>query len=339
MMTAVEEFLVVMRNALSGENVLIWSVALASAIAVLMLVPLFDSGRKKRAARLHRVSNGADRASLAVVRNSIIRRRDGEAGLAGSLARLVPQPKLLAGRLSRTGKPLGPGIYAIICIGCAIGSGGVLHLWGGLPPLATLLGGIALGLLLPHLWVGRAIDRREAAFLKNLPEGIDVMVRGLKAGLPITESLAAAGKEASEPVGGIFRAASDLIRMGRPIEEAIEKTAERMSVPELRFLAITLSVQKETGGNLTETLANLSDILRRRRQMKLKVRAVSSEARASAMILGSLPFVMFAILLLVNRGYVMQLFDDPRGHMLVGVGLGSIAAGILVMAKMIKFDI
>lgn len=320
------------------DIVVVGGVAAATMVVALLVFSLTDKDRRRRESRLRRVAS-AGVGKGAPTASRTIRRGRGEAGLSGRLARILPNPRKLDARLTRTGRTIGPGKYGIICVIVGVICWGCLSFWGAMPSLANLLGGVALGLYLPHLWVGSAIGRREAAFLKNLPEGIDVMVRGLKAGLPVTESLAAAGKESPEPVGGILRAASDLVRMGRPIEEAIEKTAERMCVPELRFLAITLSVQKETGGNLTETLANLSDILRRRRQMKLKVRAVSSEARASAMILGSLPFVMFAILLLVNRGYVMQLFDDPRGHVMVGIGLGSIAAGVFVMAKMIKFDI
>ena len=116
-------------------------------------------------------------------------------------------------------------------------------------------------------------------------------------------------------------------------------TSERLQLQEFKFFTISLAIQSETGGNLTETLANLADVLRRRRQLKLKIKALSSEAKASAYIIGSLPFVMFTILYLTNQSYVMQLFYDPRGHFMIGVGLGMIMVGALVMFKMVRFDI
>ncbi|MCW5750509.1 MAG: type II secretion system F family protein, partial [Alphaproteobacteria bacterium] len=122
-------------------------------------------------------------------------------------------------------------------------------------------------------------------------------------------------------------------------EEMLWATARRIDSPDFKFFVISLSVQRETGGNLAEALQNLSDILRRRRQMRLKVRALSSEARASAYIIGSLPFVMFMLLMLVNAGYVTQLFTDPRGMILVGIGLFSMLIGVVVMFKMVRFEI
>ena len=114
---------------------------------------------------------------------------------------------------------------------------------------------------------------------------------------------------------------------------------DRLDTPEFKFFAISLSVQKETGRNLAETLGNLSDILRRRKQMKLKIKAMSSEARASAYILGSLPFLMFGILFFVNQDYVMTLAIDPRGQMVAIVGMVMMTLGLAVMAKMVRFEI
>lgn len=314
--------------------------ATAGLLSTFALFSLFDRDRAKRAARLRRIQAGPSHGVSGSDPVSASLRRDrGDGVSAFRFARLVPRRDLLARRLARAGLSVSIGLYGSACLICMALFAGLLQVWGAVSPPVALLGGIALGLFLPHLTVGFLISRREAAFLKNLPEGIDVMVRGLKAGLPVTETLAAAGRESAEPVGAVLCGASNLVKMGRPVEDAVATTAENMAVPELRFLAITLSVQKETGGNLTETLSNLSEILRKRRQMKLKVRAVSSEARASSLILGSLPFVMFAIIFLVNRSYVMQLFEDPRGHVLIGMGLGSIAAGVFVMSRMIRFDI
>ena len=168
-------------------------------------------------------------------------------------------------------------------------------------------------------------------------EGIDVIVRGLRAGLPVSESIIAVGREMSGPVRDIFATISERLNFGEPIEEAVADSAQSMDTPELKFFGISLSIQRETGGNLSEALENLSDILRRRRQMQLKIKALSSEAKASAIIIGSLPFIMFLILSVVSGDYVQTLFTDPRGMILVGIGLGFMVVGIAVMAKMVRF--
>ena len=165
------------------------------------------------------------------------------------------------------------------------------------------------------------------------------MVRGLRSGLPVTECIKAVGREVPDPVGGEFRRITDEIKFGSKVNEAMWSAAHRLDMAEFKFFVVSLSVQQETGGNLAETLANLSEILRRRKQMRLKIKAMSSEAKASAMILGSLPFVMFCIIYLMNPGYESVLFTDPRGKIMLAVGLGAMGSGILVMSRMVRFEI
>jgi tight adherence protein B len=143
----------------------------------------------------------------------------------------------------------------------------------------------------------------------------------------------------ADPVGREFRLITDAIKFGTTLEKALWDASDRLGIQEFKFFVISLSVQKETGGNLGETLANLSDILRRRHQMKLKIKAMSSEARASAMILGSLPFIMFGIIFLLNTDYAMDLFTDPRGRAMLVAVLLIMGMGILVMRKMVRFEI
>ena len=181
--------------------------------------------------------------------------------------------------------------------------------------------------------------RRIRAFLNLFPDAIDLMVRALRSGLPISEAIIGASQEIGDPVGAEFSTVESGMRMGRDLESLLWDIAKRIDSPELRFFIIALSVQRETGGNLAETLANLSDLLRRRRMMQQKVRAMSSEARASTMILGSLPFVVTAILFLTSPTYIKTLFSDPRGMMLVGLALGMLVTGIGIMVKMAKFEI
>jgi tight adherence protein B len=183
------------------------------------------------------------------------------------------------------------------------------------------------------------IARRIKAFTTEFPQAIDLIVRGLKSGLPVPASIRTVAAEIKAPVGTEFGIISDRLRIGQTLEEALAHAANRMSTPEFNFFVTSLGVQRETGGNLAETLENLSNVLRQRSQMKMKIRAMSSEAKASALILGSLPFVMFGIMLTINPGYVLQLFDDPRGIMMVAFGFGCLGVGMLVMAKMVRFEI
>jgi tight adherence protein B len=187
--------------------------------------------------------------------------------------------------------------------------------------------------------VGFLVARRRNRFIAYFPEAIDLMVRGLRSGLPITESIRTAGDEIPDPVGNELRRITDSIRLGAKLDEALWDTSKRLNIQEFNFFTVALSIQSETGGNLAETLANLSDVLRRRRQLKLKIKALSSEAKASAYIIGSLPFIMALLIFLVNPGYLDDLWIDPRGMFLVFIGFCSFAIGIAVMYKMVKFEI
>jgi tight adherence protein B len=251
----------------------------------------------------------------------------------------MPNPDKLRARLARTGKNLSLGEYLLInlilvsiCfLICRFG----LH-WS---QTTSLLAGGAAGLYIPHLVTGIMGGRRIRKFLANFPEAIDTMCRGLRSGLPVTESIAAVGREMPDPVGIEFRRISDGVRMGRSLEDSMWDITRRIDVPEFRFLIISMTIQKETGGNLAETLGNLAELIRKRRQLKLKIRAMSSEARASAMIIGSLPFVMFCILWLVNSEYIMLLFRTLQGNLMLGFGFTMIGIGCGVMVKMIHFEV
>jgi tight adherence protein B len=164
-------------------------------------------------------------------------------------------------------------------------------------------------------------------------------VRGTRTGLPASEARRTIADEIQDPVGREFREVTDQMKIGVAMDEAMWSAARRLGIPEFNFLVISLAIQQETGGNLAEILEKLSDMVRRREQMRLKVKAMSSEARASAMIIGSLPFVMAGVISFVNPGYMSTLFTDPRGWVMIGIGLTSLLIGIGIMAKMIKFEI
>jgi tight adherence protein B len=183
------------------------------------------------------------------------------------------------------------------------------------------------------------IKKRINKFNSNFPDAIELMVRGLRSGLPITETLTVVASEVPGPVGIEFRMVSDKMKIGKTMEAALQDTADRLGTPEFQFFVITLAIQRETGGNLAETLSNLADVLRKRAQMKLKIRAMSSESKASAYIVGSLPFVVFGLVYMINPRYMGQFFTDDR---LVVAGIGGMiwmAIGGAIMAKMVNFEI
>jgi tight adherence protein B len=253
--------------------------------------------------------------------------------------RILPRPQALRERLLRTGKKIGLGQYALACIAAALAESVIRPIFLPVSPVAAVLIAIVFGLGAPHVVISHLIKRRMKRFVAQFPDAIDLIVRGLKSGLPTTESIRIVGEEFGDPVGTEFQRIFDQVRFGQTLDEALWDTAKRLDTPEFRFFCISLSVQRETGGNLSETLENLSDVLRKRRQMQLKIRAMSSEAKASTIILGSLPFIMFMLLYLVNGSYVMQLITDPRGMILTGVGLCSLGVGVFIMIRMAKFPI
>jgi tight adherence protein B len=313
---------------------------LAGGLFVTVIALLFafadDNGGRivKRASRLR------ERLQLVVTSADLqLRRELGDKGPLDRLVRrLTPQPEMLRRRLRRTGRDIGLGAYGLACLGIALAAGiGALVL--GLSPFAAVPVGMLAGLWLPYLATGFLAKRRVKRIGNLLPESIGLMVRSIKSGLPITESFQIIGREMADPLGAEFRQLCDQIRIGQPLDQALNDMAKRTGVQEMKFLVSTLAVQRETGGNLAETLENLDSILRRRRQMRLKVRALSSEARASAMIIGSLPFLMTGVLSVADRGYLSILFTDHLGNMFLAGGIGSMSMGVLVMAKMVRFDI
>ena len=315
--------------------------AVALAFVLVAAALMSASGSNAQSRRLEQVKlRGSGKRSTS---GHIAIKRGEATGALGGIERTVapwmPRKEALQARLERTGKKMTIAHYVIGIVGTALFFVALCMFGFGLSPFLSGLVGLSQGLMLPHLFVGYLGKRRLARFISTFPEAIDLIVRGLRSGLPISESIVTVSKEIGDPIGTEFRTIDQSIKLGRSMEEAMWDTAKRIDTPEFKFFVISISVQRETGGNLAETLENLSDILRRRRQMKLKVKALSSEARASAYIIGSLPFAVFGIIMVINPGYAMDLFNDPRGLVMVAVGLGSMLIGVLVMAKMVRFEI
>lgn len=328
---------------MSVPPILLLILALGSVLFGVLLFGAYRMApdpRKTAAARLNKVkdrfSNSRDAAAKAQMRRILAMQH--ETPLDQMIRNLIPRPAELRARLARTGRDITLGRYGLYCGALMIGVM-VLCLLFGLPLFLSFLTGVLIGLGLPHIAVGFLVSRRINAFITSFPEAIDLLVRSLRSGLPVTEALAIAGREIPDPVGIEFRTVADKIRIGRTLEQALGDTAKRIPTPEFQFFVITLAIQRETGGNLAETLNNLSDVLRKRQQMKLKIKAMSSEAKASAYILGSLPFIVFGLIYLVNSQYLSGFFSDIRLMITAGIGIIWMSIGCFIMYKMVNFKI
>lgn len=208
----------------------------------------------------------------------------------------------------------------------------------GVPWYAAALAGFAGFLGLPRWALKYLRRRRQQIFLNDFADAIDIMVRGLKSGLPVNEAMKIISTETPPPVGPEFLEIVEGQRIGITLDQGIERLYERMPLAEVNFLAIVMSIQSKTGGNLAEALNNLSKVLRDRKKMKNKIRSMSQEAKASAAIVGAIPFVITGILTVANPAYLNPLWDTTVGNIAVGGSCLLMTVGILIMRKMINFD-
>jgi tight adherence protein B len=214
----------------------------------------------------------------------------------------------------------------------------VLVLGSGLGLMAALGFGFAAGFGLPFWLLGYLKKRREAKFLNAFPDAVDVIVRGIKSGLPLLDSLRVIATEAEEPVRSEFRGIIETQTVGIPLGDACQRLYERMPLPEANFFGIVVAIQQKSGGNLAEALGNLSKVLRDRKKMKAKIQAMSMEAKASAAIIGSLPPAVMILVWLSSPDYISLLWTHPTGHMLLAGSALWMFTGCMVMRKMINFD-
>ena len=312
---------------------------IAGGLAVLATLWLGRAGsgrqvqRRLQAVRL-RHSDSQQVRMESQLKKAIAARRPNLPATAGPDGRIAA----LALRLERTGRDWSVARYFQVSGALGVAIFALAWMQTGALPLALGLGVIA-GAGLPHMIVTRLIGRRLTNFTTRFPDALELLVRGLRSGLPVSETLGVIASEIPGPVGREFRAVVERIRIGRTMEEALQVTADKLGTPEFQFFVVTLAIQRETGGNLAETLANLADVLRKRAQMKLKVKAMSSESKASAYIVGALPFLVFGMIWYINPPYVAAFATDER---LTIIGLGAMVwmgLGAFIMAKMVSFEI
>jgi tight adherence protein B len=225
---------------------------------------------------------------------------------------------------------IGSGVVGVLVFAVVFGVG------GGLPAAAAAAFAGALGL--PRWLLAYLKKRRHDKFLQHFPDAVDIIVRGIKAGLPLLDSMRVIVADAPEPIKSEFRAIIDTQSIGLPLGEACGKLYERIPLPEANFFAIVVAIQQKSGGNLSEALGNLSRVLRDRKKMKAKIKAMSMEAKASASIIGSLPILVMGIVYITSPDYIELLWTTPTGRMLLAGSAVWMAVGIFSMKKMINFD-
>jgi tight adherence protein B len=309
----------------------------AGGVVWVFLYPLL-SGEAQAERRRENVAGAEPVARKSAARGQKTRREQVEESLKEldvrkSKSRSVP----LSMRIEQAGLSLSKRQFLIGCaiLGTAVFAAAMaLH--------AGLLGAIAFGFAsafgLP-LWVLSFLKkRREAKFLEALPDAVDIIVRGVKAGLPLIDSMKVIINEASEPLRGEFRGILETQMVGIPLGEACGRLYERIALPEANFFAIVVSIQQKSGGNLSEALGNLSRVLRDRKRMKAKIKAMSTEAKASAAIIAALPFIVMLLVYMSSPDYISALWTEPMGRIMLGCCAVWMTIGILVMRKMINFD-
>lgn len=329
-------------------NFILITVLVATMLGMAIIAfagPSPEKARKRRVAMIRgRHSDSAEALLEARMRKAISNRSTGAE--AKMLVSLIPNPENLTKRIRMTGKKWTLSQYMTASAGIFLVLSAFLMV-RGFPFLMAVMVGLAIALFLPHWWVSRLIKQRINRFNAKFPDALELLTRGLRSGLPIAETLGIVSSEIPGPVGEEFKLITERIKIGKTMEQALQETADRLGTPEFQFFVITLAIQRETGGNLAETLSNLATVLRQRAQMKLKIRAMSSESKASAYIIGCLPFLVFFMICYINFNYMSPFFTpDPAGifglSLMQVIGIGGMcwmAIGAFIMAQMVNFEI
>ncbi len=330
---------------MSESDLLSFGAAMLAALAVgalayAFLHPYF-SGEREKDSRLKGVIEPKGRDSLSVLEQVTSRRKSVADTLKDMENRQKAAEKVsLRLRLERAGLKITPRTYWLASLVCGAVFAFIVTM--SLPSGATrTLLSVMVGLVgvfgIPRWFVNKLTARRQTKFTRELPNAIDIVVRGMKSGLPLNECLAIIARESEEPLAGEFREVIEQQRVGVSLGEALQRLTMRMPLPEVKFLPIVVAIQQQAGGNLSEALSNLSTVLRDRFQLKMKVKALSAEAKASAWVLASLPPIVTFLVYGTAPEYISVLFDTRTGNFaLMFCGLWMLM-GILVMRKMINF--
>lgn len=313
---------------------------LAVGGVVYVLVMPYMSGERKAGKRVANVAQGQAKAQRrsALPQPLQMRKQQVQDTIKNIEAKQKAKKRVpLRIRLIRAGLSMKPRTYYLLSLATGV-VGGFIVLVTGSSPLVSLLAAFACGFGLPRWILSRMIKRRQAKFLHEFANAIDIIVRGIKSGLPLSDCLGIIATECPEPVKSEFIDLVEQQKVGVPLSRAFERMYERMPLQEVNFFAIVIAIQAQTGGNLAEALSNLSGVLRDRYRLQAKVRAFSAEAKTSALIIGALPPCVMLIVFFTSPDYIALLWNEKLGNMmLIASGIWMIL-GVLVMRKMINFD-
>ena len=325
------------------QIVMMGIVALAVGGLTIFVLQRFMSDKASRSKRMNRIVNEKDvqKANLQKLHKDK-RRKQVQAMLREVEEETRRRKKGQRPSLKKMLRQAGLKVSTIQYYLFALASGvvlGLVTLVLSRSPFVGLGGLLVGGLGIPYWLLNYLRKRRELAFLTLLPETIDAMVRSLKAGLPLNEALKLVAKEMPDPIGVEFREVVEGQKLGIPLDQGFQRMYERMPLPEVNFLSIVIGIQQQAGGNLSEVLNNLAKVLRDRKGMRLKVKALSQEAKAGAAIIGSLPILLLAAISVLNPEYIQPLFSTITGKFMLVGAVVWMSTGIIVMYKMINFKV
>lgn len=315
--------------------------AVSFAAVVYLLVNPYFSGERRTDKRIQSVTENRARLGVGKVQAEIAQNRKRQ--VAETLEELEQREKARSKvtmrlRLERAGLDMTPRSFWIASIGAGLLVGlGIFVSAPNLPILVPLLGAFVGTWGLPRWFLARLTRRRQLKFIDEFANSIDIIVRGVKSGLPLVECLNIIAREAPQPIAAEFTELVEQQRVGVPLSEGFQRMMTRMPLPEVRFFAIVISIQQQAGGNLSEALGNLAGVLRDRKTLQAKVRALSAEAKASAAVLGALPFVVMILVYITTPAYIALLWTTQVGQLLLVAAGIWMSMGILVMKKMINF--
>jgi len=315
--------------------------ALSIGAVVFLLVNPYFSGERRTDKRIQGVTES--RTTRIAVKAQADAAQSRRRQVADTLKELEDRQKArekitMRLRLQRAGLDISPRSFWVASLACGLIV--AASIWASapnLPVIVPLLGLFVGALGLPRWILARLTKRRQFKFTDEFANAIDVIVRGVKSGLPLPECLGIIARESPQPVSGEFTELVEQQRVGVPLSEAFERMMLRMPMPEVRFFAIVIAIQQQAGGNLSEALGNLSGVLRDRKRLQAKVRALSAEAKASAAVLGALPFVVMILVYITTPAYISLLWTTNFGQFLLACGGCWMTVGVLVMKKMINF--
>lgn len=332
-----------MLDAQTQQLIVAAMIALGAAGLIFAVIYPYISGERRKDKRVQNVADaGRSRRAAASAGNAGDAASNRKKNVAESLKEIESRQKAkekvtLRLRLQRAGVEMSPRDFYIASLICGVITAALVHFGTSSPFMMTIVAAFVGTLGIPRWFLSKLVKRRQYKFVSELANAIDVVVRGVKSGLPLNECLQVIARESPEPLSSEFREVVEEQRMGVPLAEALDRLCLRMPLAEVRFLAIVIAIQQQAGGNLSEALGNLSGVLRDRFRLQMKVKALSAEAKASAMVLASLPPGVMFMVYMTSPEYIIPLFTTTPGKFMLAVGACWMMTGVLIMRKMINF--